>query len=44
MREYIEIFQDVVRIVTLQPRERERRLPPTHHASKSRTIGMTLVP
>jgi hypothetical protein len=44
MREYIEIFQDVVRIVTFQPRERERRLPPSHQASRSRTIGMTFVP
>jgi hypothetical protein len=44
MRECIEIFQDVVRIVTLQPREREQRLHLSHQARRSRTIGITLVP
>lgn len=44
MRECIEIIQDVIRIFTFQPRERERRLPPPHQARRSRTIGITFVP
>lgn len=43
MRDCIEVFQDVIRIVTLQPRERVRQWPP-HQANRSRTIGMTFVP
>ena len=44
MRKYIEILQDVICIFTFQPRDRERRLPPSHQVRRSRTIGMTFVP
>ncbi len=44
MRVCIEILQDVIRILTFQPRDRERRLPPARQVRRSRTIGITLVP
>ncbi len=44
MREYIEIFEDVIRIATFQPRQNLRDLARSRQPSRSRTRGMTFVP